>query len=91
MVTKGTGNYTQAIEFMDAARKIERKTFQLPTSSRTYEIISKINALKGNKEAEMEKEKEEQAAKQKSLDDLKKGIMPGMLDNFKKDLVEEHE
>lgn len=91
MVTKGTGDFDEAIAFMNAARKIERKTFSLPTSSRTYEIISKVNALKGNKEAEMEKEKIAEAEKQKSLNDMKQGIMPGMLDHFKKDLVEEHD
>ena len=89
MVTRGTGDYTEALAMMSAARAIERKTFQLPTTSRTYEIISKVNALKGNKEYEMAKEAEAKQEKDQTMNDLKRGIMPGMLDNFKKELVEE--
>jgi tetratricopeptide (TPR) repeat protein len=88
IVAKGTGNYEEAHQLMDAARKIERKVYQLPTSSRTYEIISKINALKGNKEAEMAKDELAQKAKQKEVDNIKNGIMPGMDVTFKKEMLE---
>lgn len=56
LVVEG-GDRAQAHALMDAARTFERKTFSLPSSSRTYEIIAKINSRRGDRTAELERER----------------------------------
>ncbi len=59
---------------MDAARILERKRFALPTTSRTYEIISSIHKRKGDKEAQMKKEEEAEAEKLKNEAAMKEDV-----------------
>lgn len=54
----GGGRIKAASRLMDAARKIEGKRVSLPTSTRTYEIISNILKRKGNPLETLKKEQE---------------------------------
>lgn len=91
IITRGDGNHKDAHRLMDAARAVEGKRFQLPTTNRTYEIIAMINKRKGTMEEQMAKEAAAKAAKDAEAAQLKSGVMPSMLDNFKRDKVQESE
>lgn len=67
IIAKG-GRRDEAFALMDAARQLEHKKFDLPTSVQTYEIIQKIKKRHGHTLAEIEKEKQAELDKLKIYD-----------------------
>lgn len=76
-ISKG-GRRDDTLMLIDAARTLEKKTYELPTSVRTMEIINNIKKRKGDKMAQIEKEKREQEAKQKQeMEEIQKLVAHG--------------
>eukprot|EP01038_Epipyxis_sp_PR26KG_P008451 gene8451-11429_t len=67
LISKG-GNREEALKLVAAARTIEGKHIDLPTSTRTYEIIAKVKARQGDKVAALEKERQEELDKLKKVE-----------------------
>lgn len=74
IVAKG-GDVSLAHQLMDAARRHERKKYELPTTERTYEIIERINKRKGDMESELAAIAKKEAEKKDKLVAYKSGVM----------------
>jgi hypothetical protein len=66
----------QAQALIDTARQIEGKKFETVTFTRTCEIISRINRLKGDKLKQLKDDDEVEQERMTKKEMLRKGIMP---------------
>jgi len=64
----GTENREEAYRLMSAARSVEKKHIDLPSSTLTYELISRIKKRYGTSLADIERQQQELANKKKAYD-----------------------